>query len=186
MRDPDWESLPIIAIAIIGIIGAVLIYNLLNEVVATEELPELRSEPIGIIEELSGGHNDVVVDPVEEVAELPTERPSKIIYSDDELIAMVVHAEAGGEKLIGRVAVAAVVLNRCDYYGLTVESVVYAKNQFAISDSYTDEDLRAVEIAQKVRDLFPEDMMYFRNKHYHSFGKPYMQIGNHYFSTRGE
>ena len=186
MRDPDWESLPIIAIAIIGIIGAVLIYNLLNEVVATEELPELRSEPIGIIEELSGGHNDVVVDPVEEVAELPTERPSKIIYSDDELIAMVVHAEAGGEKLIGRVAVAAVVLNRCDYYGLTVESVVYAKNQFAISDSYTDEDLRAVEIAQKNRDLFDSRMLYFRNKHYHTFGEPYVVIGNHYFSLRGE
>ena len=52
VREPDWESLPIIAIAIIGIIGAVLIYNLLNEVVATEELPELKAEPIGIIEEL--------------------------------------------------------------------------------------------------------------------------------------
>lgn len=186
MKDIDWESLPIIAIAIIGIIGAVLIYNLLNEVVASEPLPELKAEPIGIIEELSGGHSEVEFQQVSEVSELPTERPSKIIYSDDELIAMVVHAEAGGEKLIGRVAVAAVVLNRCDYYGLTVESVVYAKNQFAISDSYTDEDLRAVEIAQKNRDLFPADLMYFRNKHYHSFGKPYMQIGNHYFSTRGE
>lgn len=186
MREPDWESLPIIAIAIIGIIGAVLIYNLLNEVVATEELPELKAEPIGIIEELSGGHSEVEFQQVSEIAELPTERPSKIIYSDDELIAMVVHAEAGGEEMIGKTAVAAVVLNRCDYYGLTVESVVYTKNQFAMADTYSEEDLRAVEIAQKVRDLFPEDMMYFRNKHYHSFGKPYMQIGNHYFSTRGE
>lgn len=186
MREPDWESLPIIAIAIIGIIGAVLIYNLLNEVVATEELPELKSEPIGVVEELSGGHNDVVVDPVEEVAELPTERPSKIIYSDDELIAMVVHAEAGNQSMLGKTAVAAVVLNRCDYWNLTVETVVYADNQFAIADSYTKEDMRAVEIAMNNRDLFPQNLLYFRAGHFHKFGVEWEQIGDHYFSTKGE
>ena len=186
MREPDWESLPIVVIAIIGIIGAVLIYNLLNKVVASEPLPELKAEPIGIIEELSGGHNDVVVDPIEEVAELPTERPSKIIYSDDELIAMVIHIEAEAEEMIGKVAVAEVILNRCDAWGMTVESVIYQKDQFAIADTYTEEDMRAVEIAHKVRDLFPADMLYFRNKYYHTFGKPYLQIGGHYFSTEGE
>ena len=183
MREPDWESLPIVVIAIIGIIGAVLIYNLLNKVVASEPLPELKAEPIGIVEELSGGHE--TVDIINETAELPT-RPSKPVLTDEELIAQVVHAEANGEEMIGKVAVAAVVLNRCDYFGLTVESVVYAKNQFAISDSYTDEDLRAVEIAQKNRDLFDSRMLYFRNKHYHTFGEPYLVIGNHYFSLRGE
>ena len=183
MREPDWESLPIVVIAIIGIIGAVLIYNLLNKVVASEPLPELKAEPIGIVEELSGGHE--TVDIINETAELPT-RPSKPVLTDEELIAQVVHAEANGEEMIGKVAVAAVVLNRCDYFGLTVESVVYAKNQFAISDTYTETDMRAVEIAQKNRDLFPTNLLFFRNKHYHSFGSPYMQIGNHYFSTKGK
>ena len=186
MKEPDWESLPIIAIAIIGIIGAVLIYNLLNEVVATEELPELKAEPIGIIEELSGGHSEVEFQQVSEVSELPTERPSKIVYSDDELIAMVVHAEAGNQSMLGKTAVAAVVLNRCDYWNLTVETVVYADNQFAIADSYTKEDMRAVEIAMNNRDLFPQNLLYFRAGHFHKFGVEWEQIGDHYFSTKGE
>ena len=183
MKNADWESLPIVIIAILGILGAVLIYNLINEVAATEELPEVKAEPIGIVEELSGGHE--TVDIINETAELPT-RPSKPVLTDEELIAQVVHAEANGEEMIGKTAVAAVVLNRCDYFGLTVESVVYAKNQFAISDTYTETDMRAVEIAQKNRDLFDSRMLYFRNKHYHTFGEPYLVIGNHYFSLRGE
>ena len=123
---------------------------------------------------------------VEKVTEAEEEEPKAPILSDQELIAMVVMSEAGNQDMLGKVAVASVVLNRCDYYGLTVESVVYAKNQFAMADTYSEEDLRAVEIAQENRDLFPADMMWFRNKHYHSFGSPYMQIGNHYFSTKGE
>lgn len=145
----------------------------------TTEQPTEQAE---IIEELSGGHSEVEFQQVSEVSELPTERPSKIIYSDDELIAMVVHAEAGNQSMLGKTAVAAVVLNRCDAWGMTVESVIYQKDQFAIADTYTEDDMRAVEIAHKVRDLFPADMLYFRNKHYHTFGKPYLQIGGHYFS----
>lgn len=159
------------------------IYNIIHPI-EVEAIQELTSEPIQTIDVAP----ETEVEPIEtvnELAELPT-HPSTPFYDDDELIAMVVHAEAGGEKLIGKVAVAAVILNRCDYYGLTVESVVYAKNQFAMADTYSEEDLRAVEIAQENRDLFPEDMVYFRNKHYHSFGEPYVVIGNHYFSLRGE
>ena len=185
MNDFDRESLPVVIIAILGILGAVLIYHHLHQVVATEDLPELTATPIGVVEEFSGGHEEIEVEVIDETATLPT-HPARPVLMDEELIAMVIHAEAGGEELVGKVAVAAVVLNRCDYYGLTVESVVYAKNQFAMADTYSEEDLRAVEIAQENRDLFPADMMYFRNKHYHSFGSPYMQIGNHYFSTKGE
>lgn len=139
-----------------------------------EEIPEIP-------EELTGGHE--IVEVVSETAELPKDRPSKKpILSDEELEAMVVHAEAGAEEMIGKVAVVAVILNRCDAWGMTPESVIYQKDQFAIADSYTEEDMRAVEIAQKVRDLFPSNMLYFRNQHYHTFGTPYMTIGGHFFS----
>lgn len=186
MYEPDWESLPIVIIAIAGIIAAVLIYNNIHKIVTAEELPEVHAEPLYIVEEPSGGHETVEITPAdeitEEISEIPVEEKNPIL-TDEEIIAMVVDIEAGVDAdIIAKVAVASVVLNRCDAWGMTVESVIYQKDQFAIAKSYTADDLRAVEIAQEVRDLFPSNMLYFRNEHYHSFGVPYMEIGGNYFS----
>ena len=121
---------------------------------------------------------------IEEVTETEEEEPKAPILSDQELIARVVMSEAGNQDMLGKVAVASVVLNRCDYFGLTVESVVKAKGQFSFPyyGTVTDECYRAVEIAEHSRDLFPATMLYFRNTKYHDFGIPYEQIGDHYFS----
>jgi hypothetical protein len=121
---------------------------------------------------------------VEEVTEAEEEEPKAPILSDQELIAMVVMSEAGNQDMLGKCAVASVVLNRCDYFGLTVESVVKAKGQFSFPyyGTVTDECYRAVEIAEHSRDLFPATMLYFRNTKYHDFGIPYEKIGDHYFS----
>ena len=181
MKHPDWESLPIIIVAIAGIICSVLIYNNIHKIMTFDDLPEVHADPIYIKEELSGGHDTVEVETVSEEAETTAEEKHPILM-DEELIAMVVHAEANNQPMIGKVAVAAVVLNRCDYFGLTVESVVYAKNQFAIADTYSKDDMRAVEIAMSNRDLFPETLLYFRAGHFHKFGVEWEQIGDHFFS----
>lgn len=121
---------------------------------------------------------------IEEVTEAEEEEPKTPILSDQELIAMVVMAEAGNQDMLGKVAVASVVLNRCDYFGLTVESVVKAKGQFSFPyyGTVSEDCYRAVEIAEQSRDLFPATMLYFRNTKYHNFGIPYEEIGDHYFS----
>ena len=121
---------------------------------------------------------------IEEVTEAEEEEPKAPILSDQELIAMVVMSEAGNQDMLGKVAVASVVLNRCDYFGLTVESVVKAKGQFSFPyyGTVSEDCYRAVEIAEQSRDLFPATMLYFRNTKYHDFGIPYEQIGDHYFS----
>ena len=157
---------------------ATLIFNKLYPV--EEELEDLKAEPIReeTYEELIQEDVVVIVDQAPEVKEP--------ILTDSELIAMVVHAEAGNQPMIGRVAVASVVLNRCDYWGLTVESVVYAKNQFVIANSYTESDMRAVEIAMNNRDLFPDNLLYFRAGDYHLFGEPWEHIGDHYFTLAKE
>ena len=123
---------------------------------------------------------------IEEVTETEEEEPKAPILSDQELIAMVVMSEAGNQDMLGKVAVASVVLNRCDYFGLTVESVVKAKGQFSFPyyGTVSEDCYRAVEIAQENRDLFPEDMLYFRAFKYHDFGVPYEQIGDHFFSRK--
>lgn len=99
-------------------------------------------------------------------------------------IAEAVMGESGGEPLIGKVAVAMTILNRMDYYNQSVYQALEAYNAYPYHGVVIEECYRAVEIAINNRDLFPADMMYFRAGGYHDFGVPYVQIGNHYFSTK--
>ena len=142
-----------------------------------EEIPEIP-------EELTGGHEIVEVTVAEEEEKKP-------ILSDEEIMAKVVHAEAKGEKLLGQVLVAYTILNRCDYRGMTVESVVKEPNQYSYDESIkpTDANYRAVIIAELIKDfipdLLPDTLMWFANDGYHKgdhCGEPYIQVGNHYFN----
>lgn len=145
-----------------------------------EQAPTLEATPIETAEEITE---------VEEEPEIIEEVEGKApIMSDEDIIAMVVMAEAGNQDMLGKVAVATTILNRADYFGTTIESVITEPNQYSYPyyGTVTDECYRAVEIAQENRDLFPTSMMYFRTFKYHSFGKPYMVIGSHYFSLIGE
>ena len=107
---------------------------------------------------------------------------------DKALLAKVCMGEAGTEPMVGKVAVIATILNRCDAYSKTVAEVVYAPNQYytGYCGEISEEALQAVEIAIAQRDLFPSDMFYFRTNHYHNFGEPYVPIGSHYFSRQGD
>ena len=149
-----------------------------------------------IPEEIEELGEPIVYQPIEEIEE-PVEEPEEItqevieeepeVYvkmTDDDIIAAVVMSEAGNQDLLGKTAVAATILNRADYFGITIEQVVTAKNQYSYpyTGVITSECYRAVEIARENRDLFPETMMYFKTKSYHTFGEPYEQIGDHFFS----
>ena len=132
-------------------------------------------------------HTEVVEieTPVEYVEVAPEiVEPDVPIKSDIQVIAEAVMGESGSEPLIGKVAVAATILNRMEYYNQTVYQALEAYDAYPYYGVVSSECYRAVEIAMENRDLFPKDMMYFRTKHYHNFGIPYVQIGNHYFSTK--
>lgn len=143
-------------------------------------------EYFGEMEELKGEPIPKVIEVEEKEVEPEPERPIKPYYmTDDDIIAAVVMGEAGNQDLLGKTAVAATVLNRADYFGLTVEEVVTADGAYNAYPYYgiiTSDCYRAVEIARENRDLFPSTMMYFKTKSYHSFGEPYEQIGDHFFS----
>lgn len=115
----------------------------------------------------------------------PIEEEPELTQYNIELLARVCMSEAANEPFMGKVAVVMTVLNRCDAWDLTTEQVVYAPQQYWTGNNGTptEECFSAVAFAIENRDIFPSDMMYFRNKHYHTFGTPYTVIGNHYFST---
>jgi len=128
-------------------------------------------------------HTEVVEigEPMEYVEVAPEIQEVK---SDMQVIAEVVMSEAGNQPLVGKVAVAATLLNRIEVTGRTAESIALEAYSYPYYGIVTNDCYRAVEIAMDNRDLFPDDMMYFRTLHYHDFGVPYVQIGDHYFSTK--
>ena len=126
---------------------------------------------------------------VREVEDIPEVKPP--VLTDEEIMAKVVNAEAKGERLLGQVLVAYTILNRCDYYGKTVELIVKEPNQYSYDESIkpTDTNYRAVIIAELIKDfipdLLPDTLMWFANDGYHKgdhCGEPYIQVGKHYFN----
>lgn len=105
-------------------------------------------------------------------------------HDDIKIIATIVQAEAGNQEMVGKVAVAMTVLNRSSLWKKSIYEVATQKNQYCYPyyGKVSDDCYKAVDIAIKNRSLFPNNMVYFRTKHYHTFGEPYMQIGDHYFS----
>ena len=126
---------------------------------------------------------------VREVEDIPEVKAP--VLTDEEIMAKVVNAEAKGERLLGQVLVAYTILNRCDYYGKTVELIVKEPNQYSYDESIkpTDTNYRAVIIAELIKDfipdLLPDTLMWFANDGYHKgdhCGEPYIQVGKHYFN----
>lgn len=123
---------------------------------------------------------------VKEKVYIPVDRTEDLetILTDDEkaVLAKVVHAEAGNQDMTGKRLVVDCVLNRvdCEKYPNHVWGVVLQEGQFVRAETYTDDDMAAVE--KELMERLDYDVMYFRTNHYHNFGTPMYQHGDHYFS----
>ena len=101
-------------------------------------------------------------------------------------VERVVAAEAMNEPYDGQVAVAEALINRVlspDYPNTFKECI---DGQFSVQDNGepSEQVKDAVQWAFAHPYIFPSDMYWFRNNHYHTFANPYTKIGNHYFSTK--
>ena len=115
---------------------------------------------------------------------------TKVTPEEYRLLLRVCMSECGGkygEPLEGKIAVVETIINRSEIYGKTIEEVVYEQNQYSVADNGEPDEtvIEAVDIALS-SNTYPDDMIYFRAGYYHNFGTPYRQIGNHYFSLKGE
>ena len=108
---------------------------------------------------------------------------------DIELIAHITAAEAGDEPEIGKRLVIDVVLNRMESsrFPDTAHAVIFQKGEFSPTfdggwerTSATDELRRLVQEESEGR--LNSSALYFRTKHYHSFGTPLFNYGGHWFS----
>ena len=112
IKNIDWESFLFVFLLIAGVIIITTTYILFSPKADAEELPEPTATPI-VTEEV--GEEP---EPVQEVAEVVEEEPEpkQPTLSDTDIIAMIVMAEAGNQPMVGKVAVAACVLNNHDSF----------------------------------------------------------------------
>jgi N-acetylmuramoyl-L-alanine amidase len=117
----------------------------------------------------------------------------EIFYGEMELLAQLIHAEAGNQDLIGKILVADVVLNRVDrgFNGCDcIEQVIFYDNAFSsIEDgnfdkaawNITEEDYKAAEMAM-TGERIDSEIVYFSAEGYSKYGTPAYKYGDHYFS----
>lgn len=187
MKDFNIGDLVAFFLLVLVVVGSVCFYAFVLQPI--DETYSLEATPIEVKDAPGDLPEEIPADVIQEVEQ--KEEHKEPVLSDEEIIARVVYSESRGEKLIGQVFVAYTILNRRDYYGRTVESIVKEPNQYSYDESIkpTDTNYRAVIIAELIRDflpdLLPDTMMWFANGGYHEgddCGKPYIQVGNHYFN----
>ena len=110
--------------------------------------------------------------------------------TDIQNMAKLVWAEAGTQSEYGKRLVIDVILNRVEAngFGSSIDSVIFAPGQFSPVSSGSfyrspvDPDIvRLIEEELICRTDYK--VIFFRTKHYHSCGHPYIIEGAHYFST---
>lgn len=131
----------------------------------------------------------VTVDMLEET---PDELEAELWTDSLEYLACCVEAEAGNQSELGKRLVCDTVLNRFDsgkyetlydvineeHNGVYQYSVVEDGRILEVTP--TDETYRIV--AEEVENLANTEVLYFRTKHYHTFGIPLFKEDDHYFS----
>lgn len=106
---------------------------------------------------------------------------------DIELIARIVHAEAGNQDQIGKRLVADCILNRVksDKFPDTVQGVIYQAGQFTATPGDFDEsDINAV--MEECEQRIDPSVYWFKINGFHSVGVPLYQHGAHYFNGLSE
>lgn len=117
------------------------------------------------------------------------ERREEMLCDSMDLLALVVHQEAGGECELGIRLVIDTVLNRIDHPGFpnTLEGVLLQAGAFTCITDGTldtaDPDQRIFRlIMEEKRERTSRRVLYFRGERYADYGTPLFQVGNHYFS----
>lgn len=119
------------------------------------------------------------------VASAPVDQIVEHTQKDIDEMALVVMSEANAEPMVGKVAVAATILNRARIFDMSIHEVIHTPNAYSShwSGKVSQECYDAVAMSIQCPALFPDDMVYFQQSSFPKWGDEYLQIGAHYFGT---
>ena len=120
-----------------------------------------------------------------EAAQAPVDQIVEHTQKDIDEMALVVMSEANAEPMVGKVAVAATILNRARIFDMSIHEVIHTPNAYSShwSGKVSQECYDAVAMSIQCTTLFPDDMVYFQQHSFPKWGDEYLQIGAHYFGT---
>lgn len=134
----------------------------------------------------------IVATPAETTPSVKSENKQKpkraISEAEFEYIVKTVWAESGNQDELGQRYVTDCIINRKKKYKCkNYYDVIQAKNAFATYDNGAIEKAEPTTLTYKVvkEELEHQtntEILYFRTKHYHTFGTPCFKHGAHYFS----
>lgn len=129
----------------------------------------------------------IETEPIIETVYIPYEEPfyRNLTEEDCHYLQDMAMREAEGESAIGQAMVMYVVINRAEAYGQSIKEVCESD---AFKSSKSRSGKKPNENCEKALSLIEEGWipkpLYFRAGHYHNFGTPLYQVGNHYFSAK--
>ena len=190
-KKPDgWLAVAVIVLAnLILLLGVIILLIIALISRHTPKVPTeitLNEEPIPLEEMLE---HDLAFKYAVWEYQLIEEEPKYLIDVTEEDIALmvrVVMSEVGGKELDCKQAVAQTIVNRVrdGRWGNTVSQVVNFPNAYSTADNgEPNQECRDAVMQALTCEVFPKDMFYFRENHYHKFGYPYLHLGSTYFST---
>lgn len=104
---------------------------------------------------------------------------------DRELLAKLLHEEAGSMGWTGQVYVCSAILNFCDIECVSLWRAGHNSNMFSVA-SYVDyakpDQMQYDVIDYVINGGRVYGVTYFRTRHYHNFGTPTCRVENVYFS----
>lgn len=190
MRRVVDRVLDIIEWSLIVIVGILIIFFFLFKDVDFEEIqtPYEEKPVVELAKVCKGSTRDASI-----IEANPMKEPEYLIEITDEeidLMARVVMSEASICPFETKQAIAQVIVNRVrdtEYefrYEHTVSDVVGHINGFSTQNNgEPNEDCYEAVYAALTYEVFPRDMMWFREGRYHDFYEPYLNIGTTYFTT---
>ena len=124
--------------------------------------------------------------PVVEYVEVQKKYYSVTTYERD-VLAKVVFLESGGESVECQKAVCSVIMNRVQRGYGSIESICHDYKQFSVAPNvdWAEPPQRIYDVVDEIiqnGSTIPDDIVYFRGQHYHSWAPKWKKIGNLYFS----
>lgn len=153
--------------------------------------PEVGTDDKGEVSQEPKTDSESVADEELENLVQVEDEGKKFVLTDEEkeMFAAIIYLEGGGESYECQLGIGSVILNRLEsgYWGNTLESVLYAKNQFTPahrikSTTPTDTQRKVVEQLLTEGITLPYYVMYFRAWYYFSWAESYAHIDDTYFS----
>lgn len=123
---------------------------------------------------------------VTEVVYVPYEEPFYRNLTDEDVYYLkdIAMREAEGEDVIGQVMVMYTVICRAEAFNQSIKEVCESSafESSAFRSGITPNE-NCNEALSLIEDGWTPKPLYFRAGHYHSFGTPLYQVGNHFYST---